>query len=225
MNLVSGFSAAAAVVASAMRKPTVTMTSYFVVRELGDVRRVVLGVLGLDVLVEAALVLGRGLGALVGGLVERLVVDLPGVGHEADAEHGGVRAVRVVGRGAGRGRAGVGAATGVSGAAAAAGEGQGERRGNRDEVTRGLHGGSPREVGSDVQMLRPDGPGTAHGSASLRGRYPARAGAHQPGAADHPASTVTVVPVMPDAAGEARKATVAATSSAVTGRPRDAAAR
>ncbi len=38
--------------------------------------------------------------------------------------------------------------------------------------------------------------------------------------ADQPASMVTVVPVMPDAAGEARNAIVAATSRAVTGRPR-----
>ena len=52
-----------------------------------------------------------------------------------------------------------------------------------------------------------------------RSTAPALARRHQPAPADQPASMVTVVPVMPEAAGEARNAIVSATSLAVTGRP------
>src|SRR5580765_3787826 len=47
---------------------------------------------------------------------------------------------------------------------------------------------------------------------------------HQPGVADHPASTGRVTPVTAEAAGEARNATTAATSSGRTVRPRALAA-
>ena len=195
------------------------------VGELSHVRRVVLGVLGLDVLVEAVGLLGRGHGALVGGLVERLVVDLAGVGDEADAEDRGVGAVGVVGgrtRRSGAG-AGGGGGVGVAGAAATAGQGQGERRGRCDQVTRGLHEGSPWRSGQTCRCYGLGRPARPDPRVSLPGCYLARGGvvtrstprtgeSHQPGEADHPASTVTVVPVMPEAAGEARKATVAATS-------------
>ena len=117
------------------------------VGELLDVRRVVLGVLGLDVLVEGVRVLRGGLRALVGGLVERLVVDLAGVGDETDAVDVGGGAVRVIRGRTCRSRAGGGGGVGAAGAAATARKGEGERRRHYDQVTRGLHESSPWRSG------------------------------------------------------------------------------
>ena len=107
------------------------------VGELLDVRRVVLGVGGLDVLrLGAGDGLHGSLDAFPGGLVEGLVVDLAGVGDQADAEDGCVGAVAVVAR---RAR-GAGAGAGGTGAAATGGQPEGEScRRTGDQVTLGLH--------------------------------------------------------------------------------------
>ena len=86
MKLVSGLASAAAWVASVMRKPTVTITFGVALEGGVDVLLVVGLGGGLDEARLEAEALLRRVQALVGVLVERAVVDLADVGHEADGE-------------------------------------------------------------------------------------------------------------------------------------------
>ena len=108
------------------------------VGELLDVVAVVLGVGRLDVLAHAAELLDRSLDTLPGGLVERLVVDLAGVGHQTDAQDLGLGAVGIGGP----------ATAGVAAAAATTTAGQGKSQdGNECEGALGFHTGlSPLDV-------------------------------------------------------------------------------